>query len=52
MIFIIFSLLGLHLLLQLGIHSSVWWLVATLLGTTMSKCAIIVPISYILLSFL
>lgn len=42
----------LHLALQGAIHVFIWWLSATLLGMPMSKCPIIVPISYLLCNFL
>lgn len=45
-------LLFLHLALQGLIHSGVWFLASWLLGVSMSKCAFVVPVSYILCGFL
>lgn len=45
-------LLILHILLQVGIHSAIWKLVATIIGVPMIKCVLVIPISYILLGML
>jgi fatty acyl-CoA reductase len=45
-------LLVLHILLQLAVHSGLWWLVATIFGTTMMKSIIVLPISYFALGVL
>lgn len=45
-------LLILHILLQVGIHLAVWKLVSVVLGVSMMKCIISVPISYFLLGIL
>lgn len=45
-------LLALHILLQVGIHSGVWKLVACILGVPMLSCIWAVPLSYTLLGLL
>lgn len=45
-------LLILHILLQVGIHTGVWKLVATIIGVPMMKCILVIPLSYILLGML
>lgn len=45
-------LLALHILLQVGIHTGVWKLVACILGVPMMKCILAVPLSYIVLGLL
>lgn len=45
-------LLVLHLLLQLILYSGAWWITAKLLGCTMTQCGLVVPLYYILFSFL
>jgi fatty acyl-CoA reductase len=45
-------LLVLHLLLQLGLHSGIWWLIATIIGIPMTKCMYVLPLSYFGLSIL
>nr|XP_022920420.1 putative fatty acyl-CoA reductase CG8306 [Onthophagus taurus]XP_022920421.1 putative fatty acyl-CoA reductase CG8306 [Onthophagus taurus] len=45
-------LMVLHLTLQAGILSIIWYIFACLVGTTMTKSAFIVPIFYILSNFL
>lgn len=45
-------LLILHILLQAGIHTGVWKLVAVILGMPMMKCILAVPLSYIVLGLL
>jgi fatty acyl-CoA reductase len=45
-------LLILHILLQVGIHCAIWKLVSCILGVSMMKCIIALPISYFLLSIL
>lgn len=45
-------LLALHILLQVGIHTGVWKLVACILGTSMLNCIWAVPLSYTLLGLL
>lgn len=45
-------LLVLHILLQVGIHTGVWKLVACILGVPMMKCFLAAPLSYILLGLL
>lgn len=47
-----FRLMALHLLLQLAIFSTLWYLFACIFGASMSKTAFIVPVFYILFSFL
>lgn len=41
-----------HCLLQAGIHTGVWKLVAVLLGMPMLKCFLALPISYFVLGLL
>lgn len=45
-------LLVLHILLKLIVYSGIWWASAKLLGMTMTQCGLIVPVFYILFSFL
>lgn len=45
-------LLAMHILLQVGIHSGIWKLVAVILGVPMMKCFFSLPISYVLLGLL
>lgn len=45
-------LMILHLLLQALIYSTLWWFTSLLLGVTMTKCGLVVPLFYILFSFL
>lgn len=45
-------LLALHILLQVGIHTGIWKLVACILGVPMMKCILAVPFSYFLLGML
>lgn len=45
-------LMILHLLLQLFIYSTLWWITAKLLGVTMTQCGLVVPLFYVLFSFL
>lgn len=45
-------LLAFYVLLQLSFYGAIWWLTAKTIGCTMAKCALIVPIYYILFSFL
>lgn len=45
-------LMIIHLLLQLIIYSTLWWLTSVVLGVTMTKCGLVVPLLYILFSFL
>lgn len=45
-------LMILHLLLQLFIYSTLWWLTSLLLGVSMTKCGLVVPLFYVLFSYL
>lgn len=45
-------LLALHVVLQLSLYGLLWWLTATVVGCTMPQCALVIPIYYILFSFL
>lgn len=45
-------LLIMHLLLQLFLYGSVWWLTAKIIGCTMTQCGLVVPLVYILFSFI
>lgn len=45
-------LMVLHLLLQGVIYTTLWWFTSLLLGVSMTKCGMVVPIFYILFSFL
>lgn len=42
----------LHILLQVGIHTGVWKLVACILGVPMLRCVLALPISYFVLGLL
>lgn len=45
-------LLALHVILQLSLYGLLWWLTAIVLGCTNAHSALILPIYYILFSFL
>lgn len=45
-------LMILHLLLQLFIYSTLWWWTSLLLGVSMTKCGLVVPLFYVLFSYL
>lgn len=45
-------LLFLHILLQLSLYTGLWWLTAKIIGCTLNQCYLIVPLYYILFSFL
>lgn len=45
-------LLALHVILQLSLYGLLWWLTAKIIGCTTAQCALVVPIYYILFSFL
>lgn len=45
-------LLALHVILQLSLYGLLWWLTSIIVGCSTAQCALIVPIYYILFSFL
>lgn len=45
-------LLIFHLLLQLVLYGAAWWITAKLIGCTMAQCGLVVPLLYILFSFI
>lgn len=45
-------LMIIHLSLQLVLYSILWWFTSLLLGVTMTKCGLVVPLFYVLFSFL
>lgn len=45
-------LMVVHLVFQACFYSLLWYVVACLIGTTMTKSAMVVPLAYILFSFL
>lgn len=45
-------LLIFHLLLQALIYGGIWWATASWLGMSFTKTGMVVPVSYLLLSFL
>lgn len=45
-------LLAMHVILQLSLYGALWWLTAITLRCSTAQCAIVVPIYYILFSFL
>lgn len=45
-------LLALHVILQLSLYGALWYLTAKLIGCTTAQCGLVVPLYYILFSFL
>lgn len=45
-------LLVLHILLKLIVYSGIWWASSKLLGMTWTQCGLVVPVFYILFSYL
>lgn len=45
-------LLAAHVVLQLSLYGLLWWLTALVIGCTTAQCALVVPLYYILFSFL
>lgn len=45
-------LLAAHVILQLSLYGLLWWFTALIVGCTTAQCALVVPLYYILFSFL
>lgn len=41
----------LHVVLQLFLYAFVWWLTSVVIGCTMGQCGLVIPLYYILFSF-
>lgn len=45
-------LFALHVILQILLYVGLWWLTSVIVGCTMGQCGLVVPLYYILFSFL